>query len=224
MDLEQVLKVVWRRKSLVVLSVIIGSLLAFNVLGQSYTTYETSLTLILDNADFALGRAVYRLERGDSIARTTDLAPVYAALLTSDKTLDEAFSKVGERPRSVVAEPVSDSPLITLTVKGVREAVVMNTAKEVADVFIKDMVEQQNANNIAPADRVVTSILSSPAKPRAIESRRTEIAALYFLAPVATALFAVFVMENLAMSSAPNPRAQTEPAIPEPRVARRDQE
>jgi len=218
-DILQLVEVLWKRKWIIAVGAVLGLLLTFRALytmdislsyprsfelkPRSFTIYQTSVNLMLDEPSFGMG-SLQKEEgkEGTSFGRLASLATTYSYLITSDAVATRVQKKIGSADGSLEAEPVEDSTVIKVTAEGANSEAVQKLTRTTADVFIAYIRAQQKANNIPPGDRVLVRKLGPPAEPIQIRSRKIEIAFLMFMFPLAASSALAFVLENLDKSKA----------------------
>lgn len=206
MDLTHALLVLWKRKWLLGLGFFAGVVLAglslykihvdlptrsWSYEPQSYTTYETSIELLLDEPGFAYGNL-----RSD-LRPVVVLAQSFPALIMSEIVQEKIKRKLGSIQGSMIASAPEGTPLVNITVEGRDPRHIQKLAETAADVFIGYIRAEQKANKTPLEDRVTIRKLGPPSLPQAQQSRKWEIALLVFLSLLMSTAALAFVMENL---------------------------
>lgn len=214
MDMRALLGAAWKRKWLVALGFLVGAVLSFNSLYRadlefvdgrprvaisenSHASYEANVQLMLFDPAFGIGRAGQDRERPDSFNRTVQLAPSYAALLTSQPVMRALEASNGPVDVAIAPTPVENSPIIQVKVSGSDGARVVQIADGVAPAFMHYLKDSQESHEIPAYDRMIVRQLSAAGRPMVTISRNTEIAALAFLMPIAMVFALVFILENV---------------------------
>lgn len=212
MDVLKIGEVIWRRKGLMVVAVIIGLCASFlsvnklssghNGLGfesRSYTTYQTKLRVIVEKPGFEIGRSLDRVPQDSNPDpnRANALAITYAYLLTSDVVTQDVKKKVGNYTATVNAAPVEQAPIIELTVTGKDPDEIKKIAKQTELSFIAYLTRQQDASKVPDSDRMQVREVDGPDEAEALQSRTTEMALVAFMAPMALFGGLALVLENM---------------------------
>ncbi|MCL5291406.1 MAG: hypothetical protein M1548_02615 [Actinobacteria bacterium] len=216
MDIGRILAVLWKRKLLILLGVIVGAALSFLV-GYSVrmnlnpsdgpfvsyrqrvpATYMTTVKLVLDESGFGLGR-VDRDVRGqwERTERIKDLAAIYSHLMMSDQLTGRLAPDIKKVNGQISAAPLQKLPIVEISVSGSDPEGVRSLALKAANNFINYVKWEQAKNKIQPVDRIVIKAIGQPSPPTKAQSRRGELAFLAFVLPVFGASFIVFSLENM---------------------------
>jgi hypothetical protein len=156
--------------------------------------------------------------------RLNTLAVLYAELATSDPVRQEML-KAGPLLGKIVATPVvvGDNrvmlPFIDVAAIATTGRGAVRLAQRAADAFGKFMREQQQANKVPAADRVVVQQLVRPKPPKLYRSRSNTIPVVVFLAVMFATVGLAFLLENMRPPRRPEVDEQAEPTIR--RAARR---
>ncbi len=197
MDLVKIWRILWRFKWLFVVALIASIFLAYWGYQQPKIFYETRLNLALEDPSFGIGRAGNLPSSVSNYERLVSLAPTYAFLLTSDGVIKKAEENIGFLDSQVSAEPVQNTAIIILRVEGNDPVRIREVATGVARAFSEYVKEKQEEKNIPPNDRIIISILGSPSPSIQLQSRKMEIAFLFFLAPLIFSFLLAAGLENI---------------------------
>lgn len=215
MDLLSLFKILNSRKWLVLVSAVIGILLAilatYNIeIGRgnkgllklrpkSHTTYSTAISFMINDPQFSLGRAGNDPTKPGNLNRIIWLAPTYAKLAISEPVMREVLKELGKVDAEVAAEPVKDSPVFEISVRGQNPKHIRAVADAIGSSFIDYLEYNQTQHKIPQNDRIYVQILTRPDYAMAEKSRSLEMAILAFLAPIALAVFLIFSLHNLEL-------------------------
>lgn len=206
MDLQRFFEVLWKHKWVMMVGVVIGLMLAilslykvgasiqppsFSYWPRSRTIYQTSATVFLDDSGFALGRVK------SSVGALNAIAQSYPGLVSSDLIKKRVEKKIGKVSDIVEAGVSEKTPMVSIIVTGINKIRVQKVAETTADELIKYIRTEQNKYKVPADNRIIVYRPGRASIPIPQQSRGAEIALLLFLAPVAMAGGAVFVMENL---------------------------
>lgn len=162
---------------------------------RSLTTYQSSVTLLVDQAGFGLGRVDSRLDVLSAMSRS------YAAVIQSDLILDSVRLRLNGRLPAVTAEAQENSPLVRIVAEGASSKAAAETANAVATEFIAYIRAKQTETSIPREDRVAVSTLGRPSPGVPMQSRSAEIAILVFAVILSLGAAAALVLENVARSA-----------------------
>lgn len=215
MDLLSLFKVLNARKWLLLISAVIGVLLAvlatYNIeVGRghkdlvrlrpkSYTTYSTSISLMINDPQFSLGRAGNDPTKPGNLSRIISLAPTYAELAISEPMMREVLKKTGKVDAEISSEPVKDSPVFEVSVKGKDPQHIRVIADAIGSSFIDYLERNQVQHKVPKDDRIYVQVLTRPDYATAEKSRNLEMAVLAFLTPIVLAVFLAFTLHNLRL-------------------------
>ena len=216
MDILQLVEVLWKRKWIIAVGAFLGLILTFRALytfeiglgyprlfklePRSFTVYQTSINLMLDEPGFGLGRLGLGKE-GAGFDRLTNLAVTYSYIMASDAVSKQVREELGPVSPRLKATPVQYSPVITVTVEGTDSKAIQKFAQTTVDVFINYMKAEQTKNNIPKEDRILLRKLGPPSTPTQTSSRKMEIAFLMFMAPLIGSAALSFILENFDKST-----------------------
>ncbi len=242
MDFRLYTRVLWRFKWLVlvglVLAVALGGLSTVRITddGVRYRQSElwsSTTRLGVTQTGFPWGRLLAteptpgeQAERlGIPLAdpnRLNTLAVLYAELATSDPVRREMLEH-GPLNGKIVASPVVVGenrvmlPFIDLVAIATTPRGAAVLAQRAADAFRVFMEEQQQANRVPQADRVVVQQLVAPKRPKIFQPRSKTMPVVVFLGVMFGTVGLAFLLENLR----PRRREPDEQAEPEFRGAAR---
>lgn len=242
MDIGLYTRVLWRFKWIVLTGVVVGlalgglSVVRVTDDGVRYRQSElwSSVTRLgVTQQGFPWGRLLAQdatpgeqaLPSGIPIAdpnRLNTLAVLYAELATSDPVRRQML-KDGPLNGKILASPVVVGenrvmlPFIDVLAISTSRRGAVSLAQRAADavgVFIRD---QQRANKVPQADRVVVQQIVRPKPPKIYQPRSKTMPVVVFLAVIFAAVALAFLLEN----ARPRAREVGEPAEPEFRGAAR---
>lgn len=194
MDLREVFSILWKHKWLMILSILVGLVLVQMSLSRSYTTYETSIGLLLDEPGFGYGNL------NSGLGRALALAQTYPTLIMSEIVQEKVKRKLGSIRGSVTVSAAENAPMVNIKVQGLEPKHIQKVAKTTADVFIDYIRTKQKANKIPAKDRVLIYKIGPPSLPTSLKSRKWEMAFLLFLSPLVAGAAASFILENVEQS------------------------
>lgn len=219
MDLRQIGAILWKRKLLMATAVLAGVLIAaFSLYDihvdrssghsqivaypRAMTKYESTVNLLVDLPDFAIGRSNVDSGRAGGLART------YAYLVTSDPVMLRLRNAVGPLRATTTGASTEGDPVFQIKVDGSDRQYVQTLAATHARIFRQYLIDQQNQNAIPAADRMVVQILGSPTPPVEEYSRTAEIAIVLIVLPFILAGGIAIALENLSKSKAAQPDSE----------------
>jgi hypothetical protein len=236
MDFRLYSRVLWRFKWLVALGLVLGAslgLLAVVRVSSDGLTYRqselwTSTTRLgVTQNGFPWGRLLAQEVTPDEQAerlgipladpnRLNTLAVLYAELATSDPVRRQMLED-GPLRGKIIATPVVVGenrvmlPFIDVAAIATspRGAVVL--AQRAADAFGVFMRDQQVANRVPAADRVIVQQLVRPKPPKLFQPRSKTMPVVVFLAVMFATIGLAFLLENLRPPRRPEEDAQSEP-------------
>jgi hypothetical protein len=238
MDFHLYSRVLWRFKWLVALGLVLGASLGLLSVvrvssdGLTYRQSElwTSTTRLgVTQNGFPWGRLLAQEVTPDEQAerlgipladpnRLNTLAVLYAELATSDPVRRQMLED-GPLRGKIIATPVVVGenrvmlPFIDVAAIATspRGAVVL--AQRAADAFGVFMRDQQVANRVPAADRVIVQQLVRPKPPKLFQPRSKTMPVVVFLAVMFATVGLAFLLENLRPPRRPEEDAQSEPEI-----------
>jgi hypothetical protein len=238
MDFHLYSRVLWRFKWLVALGLVLGASLGLLSVvrvssdGLTYRQSElwTSTTRLgVTQNGFPWGRLLAQEVTPDEQAerlgipladpnRLNTLAVLYAELATSDPVRRQMLED-GPLRGKIIATPVVVGenrvmlPFIDVAAIATspRGAVVL--AQRAADAFGVFMRDQQVANRVPAADRVIVQQLVRPKPPKLFQPRSKTMPVVVFLAVMFATIGLAFLLENLRPPRRPEEDAQSEPEI-----------
>ncbi|WP_396667308.1 hypothetical protein [Microbacterium sp. R86528] len=216
MDVPRYLQVLWESKWLLIVGAVVAAVVAFfagftitdgEVKSRATVEYSAETTLLLSNPTADMFQAVIpgqQLVEGQTQPEQVDLpskAILFAYILSSSPVQSEVESQIGEfsdteslravrrttQPGGSEAFPGQYSlPLIGVIGLATSEERAEEISATAANVFIDDMITQQDEANIPDSDRVVVSVLDTPVA--------TELEGSNPAIPVAVAFLGVFLL------------------------------
>jgi|Deesub1362A_J573_1020465.scaffolds.fasta_scaffold01351_11 uncharacterized protein involved in exopolysaccharide biosynthesis len=193
MDLMRLIKITWKYKWLVVLGLIAGIYCAVWGYNQPRTIYETSVNLMIIDPQFSVGQGT---ERG--MAGGISRAPTYAYLLTSQDVLRRANVKTSLAEEDMIsAQAIPNTPIIKLRVRGNNPEGIRKLATDISYAFKDFLREEQAKRNVPKEKRFEVEVLGFPSEVKQLQSRKLEIAFIYFLAPLLLTFLLIAGLENL---------------------------
>lgn len=151
--------------------------------------------------------------------RLNTLAVLYAELATSDavRGLLLADGPLGGKITAtpvVVGENRVMLPLVDVTAVATSPGRARRLAVRAATALQTYIAEEQRANGVPRADRVVVEAVTTSKPPRIFQPRSTTLPMVILLAVLFATVATAFLLENIR----PRPRDEAEPAEPTPRV------
>ena len=160
--------------------------------------WGSKITIQLTQEGFPEGRVQ---DVGQRRAALIALTPLYARLATTDPVRQRMrrFGPVlgGARVDPVLDEHASSLPVIKISSFALTKAAAVTRVERQARAFMTYIANQQRANNVAPANRVVLKILSGPTRPAVVIPRKKTLPVIVFLAMLIITSGVVLVLENL---------------------------
>jgi hypothetical protein len=136
-------------------------------------------------------------------ARLISLAVIYSQLIPSDQVLS-IMRQSGPINGTVIAAPLTDPgntsdvlPLISIAGLSDTPADATALAARATAAFRAYLIAQQASSNIAPADRVVISVVNRPGHLKLLVDRSKTLPIVVFLTVVLATVAICFIMENL---------------------------
>jgi hypothetical protein len=213
-DLGKMIMVLWTRRVLVLVGILIGlvtSFLAINSIQFSMNAdkpffsyeprvqqvYSSTVRMVLDEPNFGLGRVgiIAKDERREN-RDLSKLAAVYSYLLVSDDMMTLYKRDLDQANGEIKAVPIEGLPIIEITVKGNNPVAVKRIADEATTDFISYFKNEQVRNEVPPSDRISVRTIGEPSPAKVEQSRCKELALIFFLIPVALLGLVAFVLEN----------------------------
>lgn len=161
-DLRELLVIMWRKKWLIALCVVIVT-----AMGASYTlfgitpVYESHTTLMVNNAkglDPADIAASFDL---GSIGTSQKLVVTYSEIVKSRIVLSQVINrleldlKYGQLIEMIQAEPVKNTEILNITVTHKDPQIAADIANMVSDVFMKEVMRILKVNNVEIIDSAI---------------------------------------------------------------------
>ena len=163
--------------------------------------WGSKVTMQLTQQGFPEGRVE---DVGQRRAALINLTPLYARLATTDPVRQRMLRLGpvygGARVDPVLDEHASSLPVIKISSFALTKAAAVTRADHQARAFISYIANQQRANNVAPANRVVLKILNGPTKPAVVIPRKKTLPVVVLLAMLIITTGVVLVLENLRKS------------------------
>ncbi|MBI4733416.1 MAG: hypothetical protein HY779_01080 [Rubrobacteridae bacterium] len=214
MDLGKMISVLWARRVIIAIGVLAGlaiSFLAVNTVHFSMNAsepffsysprvqqlYSTTVRMVLDEPNFGLGRVgiIAKDERREN-RDLSKLAAVYSYLVVSDDMISALKKDLDNINGEIKAVPVEELPIIEITVKGSDPEAIRKVANEATSNFMSYFKNEQVRNEVPPADRISVRTIGEPSLAAVEQSRRKELAFIFFLLPIVLAGLLAFVLEN----------------------------
>jgi hypothetical protein len=214
-DLGKMFAVLWARRGLLAIGILLGLLISFLAVNtirfsmdanqpffsfapRVQSVYSTTVRMVLDEPNFGLGRVgiIDPNERREK--RELDkLAAVYSYLVVSDDLMASLSSDIKNADADIKATPVEGLPIIEVTVKGNNPDEIRSIASKASSNFISYFKREQVQNDVPPLDRISVRTIGEPSSAATEQSRRKELAFIFFMLPVIFAGLIAFVLENL---------------------------
>lgn len=194
MHADNFLTVVWRRKWIVVATMVLlaGSTYAYATTQDK--VYETAATLLIAQPSDA--------QSFDAVQASQVAARTYGDVMTSPNIADQVSSALGGEPsgddleRSVTAEPVPETQLLRLTV----EAGDPEDAKRIADTYA-EVFTAHVRRNLTPVTKVTITLADAASVPEAPARPKPKLyAALALVLGMALGLALAALVERLDRS------------------------
>jgi hypothetical protein len=245
MDIRLYTRVLWRFKWVVLLGLLIALALATLSMARVTTDgkvsyrqselWSSTTRLGVTQQGFPWGRLLAQQEPtpdeqaerlGIPLAdpnRLNTLAVLYAELATSDPVRRQMIEDGGPLRGKIIATPVVVGenrvmlPFVDVLAIATTPRGASRLAQRAADAFGVFMNDQQRANKVPRADRVVVQQLVRPMKPKLFQPRSKTMPVVVFFAVMFGTFGLAFLLENLR----PRAREVEEPAEPEFRGAAR---
>lgn len=219
----------WRFRKIVAVGLALAFLLSFFTLvrigsaGISYRKAERWVsyeTLFVTQRGFPWGRSVVPTAPSGTQekpsqayadpTRLSSLAILYSQLAVGD-AVRQLMLKDGPIHGSIEAAPVLASqssngdalPLVSIAAFDSSPGAAITLATRAGDALRRYIVTQQETNDIAPADRVLLTVVKEPTTAKLFQGRSKTLPIVVFVAMLAATLALAFVLENL------RPRART---------------
>lgn len=157
--------------------------------------------------------------------RLSSLAILYSQLATGDD-VRRLMLESGPIRGTIEAAPVLATqnangdalPLISIAAFGTAPDRAIGLARRAGDALQRFIVSQENDNRIAPADRVLLTVVKRPTTAKLFQGRSMTVPIIVFVATLGAAIALAFVLENLLAQRRRN--RDERPMRPEP-VSRR---
>lgn len=168
-NLLRIVKAIWRRVWLVVLSCVLCASAAFIYARFIVVpTYEASVLMYVNNSSFSLGSTSFSFNASE-LAAAHDLVNTYSVILKTRTTLNDVISEAGldmsyERLNSMITTAsVNGTEIFRITVTSVdpvQAAEIANTIARVLPTKVASVVEGSSVRTVDYA--VVPNVKSSP--------------------------------------------------------------
>jgi len=212
MDLRLYGRVIWRFRFVVAIGVILAIVLAtlsfvkVSPSGISYRQsqdYSASTTYLLTGSG-GPQYGVYTAGGAKSPLALSNLAALYATVATGDQ-VHQRLLKGGPLHGVVSANSFVNTqtsqkyplPLLAISADASSPGKAVTLARRAARAFESFIVDQQNAANIKPANRVQLLIVNHPKQALLVGARKKTLPAVIFLTILSATLGLAFVLENL---------------------------
>lgn len=211
MDLVNVLRAASRHKLIISMAVLVGVILGvlslygvardgrngpLRLKSRSASHYTAEADLVVDTADFAIGRADVDAG-GRAKVDGVELAAVYAYIASSEPVMKSVEASIGPVDVELTVEQVPRTPVIRVLSKGKDAERTRTVADAVARSFTTYLEGLQRQHEVPAQERVIVRYIGTP-RLTAEESARTgETALLAFMLPVLGGLGLSFVIDNM---------------------------
>ncbi|MBR0351134.1 MAG: hypothetical protein IJH76_04915 [Clostridia bacterium] len=163
LDLKEIFNLFWNKKLRIILIVAV-----FVVIGAIYTmgfvkpVYTSNTTLVLAKMDNSNNNTVNNTDAGmttNDVTLNSKLVSTYSELVKSKKVLRAVISNLAikldedDLRKNVSVSSVKDTELIEIKVTNRDPAVAAKVANEIANVFIDNVKEIYNLNNVHVVDK-----------------------------------------------------------------------
>lgn len=207
MSLIELFVLLGRRKWVVLLGLLVGTILAFSSLygfveadgasalrlqRRSNTVYESQVSLLVDVPGFGLGRI------DSPVDHAFRMAPTYAVLVTSEPVKSTLPTRVRNGNVSVTARALENSPVFTIAAQGTNAELVSDAAKAYAHAVVDYITRMQDESEVPEDKRLSIRVLSAPTPASALSSRDLQIAALLLVMPVGVSVAWALMAEGIA--------------------------
>jgi hypothetical protein len=220
MDLQLYLRVIWRFKLLVITGLLLALSLALLSMvkvsgdGLQYRESElwaSSTRLLVTQRGFPWGRAVTDEaaieQQADQLGvrfanpdRFISLAFLYAELATSDpvkRIMRQDGPILGQLFAGAVVQQNVTLPLVDIEAVTTDRRQAIALSERATAAFETYLRQQQNANAVPSADRVVVQVLSRSRGARLFQGRSTTLPIIIFLTVMISIIGLAFILENL---------------------------
>jgi hypothetical protein len=221
-DLSLFLRVIWSRKWLVFVGLVLAAVLAFlsfvrvDVRGSNHFTYRQQqqwasyTTLFVTQHGFPWGTLGTTTNAGQPNAthatdptRFISLALIYSQLIPTD-AVRRIMLQDGPIQGSVQAAALTDPsntndalPLISIAGISNTAGSAARLAQRATSAFLTYLDRQQSAAGTAPADRVVVQVINHPGRAKLLQDRSTTLPIVVFFTMVLATIAICFILENL---------------------------
>ena len=176
-DLLHIIKTLWQKVWLVVLSAIVAGTIGFSYAAFLITpTYSSSIMLYVNNASFSLGNTSFSISASE-INAAQSLVKTYSEILNNRTTLERVIDKTGvpysykTLSEMITAKPSNETEIMKVTVVSTdpyEAAEIANCIAEVLPIRIAEIIDGAsmevvdsaipNLNKIAPSISKYTAI------------------------------------------------------------------
>lgn len=149
-DILHIVKSLWNKAWLIILSGLLAAAIGFGVSSFVITpTYSSSVKLYVNNSSFALGNTSFSISSSE-ITAAQSLVRTYGEILGSRSTLERIIDKAGvdyswhELAGMIVSQPSNDTEIMKVTVTCEDPYVaskIANTIAEVLPVRISEIID-----------------------------------------------------------------------------------
>lgn len=161
-DLLELILVVWKKKWLIAIAVILGGILGYVVTQYAITPqYEAKTTLMVNGAggsDLSDIAASFDLS---AINASQKMVVTYSEIVQSRIVLEQVIDKLeleesyNQLGKLVTAVPVKNTEILNITVTYPDPDEGAEIANKIADVFIKEVIRIVKANNVEIIDEAI---------------------------------------------------------------------
>jgi hypothetical protein len=208
---------------------------------RKQSLWSSAITIQLTQRGFPEGRVIEQTDRRGALVQ---LAPLYARLANTSQ-VKERMRKLGPVPGKASAVSLVDEnrlslPLIQISSLTASDVTAVERVRRQADAFIGYISQQQAANHVSPANRVLLRVVNGPTTPEVVVPRKITLPVVVFMSMLVVTGGLILALENMqtrgrkpgepggevrapleALKLPPEeePEAQPRPARPEPVAA-----
>ena len=208
---------------------------------RKQSLWSSAITIQLTQQGFPEGRVIEQTDRRGALVQ---LAPLYARLANTSQ-VKERMKKLGPVPGKASVVPVIDEnrsslPLIQISSLTASDVTAVERVRRQAEAFIQYIAQQQAANHVSPANRVLLRVVNGPTTPVVVVPRKITLPVIVFLSMLVVTGGLILALENmqtrgrkpaepegevrapleaLKLPAEEEPEVQTRPVRPEPVAA-----
>jgi hypothetical protein len=164
---------------------------------RKQSLWSSAITIQLTQRGFPEGRVIEQADRRGALVQ---LAPLYARLADTAQ-VRKKMRKLGSIEGKVSTVPLIDEnrsslPLVQISSLTDTKASALERVSRQADAFIGYIAQQQAANHVTPANRVLLKVVNGPTTPEVVVPRKITLPVVVFLSMLIVTGGLILALEN----------------------------